>query len=333
MVARRTIMLISLLAFAGCTNLTEYDDTFFAGVIVLSSSDLSSIASMEAVEGARSICTTPDYVIVAATTGSVFVYDIETLQLLGRYAVGDPSSSGYFEIEYSSQENTVYLVGRLGNILELDVPGMGLRDMFSVCESPIDIEIADNKPYLYVACSSSDRLMEVRIENNGLSRSCQLEQTPVCMAIDQSEDSILVGTPGAAELVTTGDAGIIRRRAMDRLSRIMAVEAVPGDTVLCSVFDKYTGLRVGIILHYFPPYGVSYLVTGYRQLQGNTPTLCVDQAGSHAFVLTYTEAQSCSLVSYDCHSYTIDSRRELGGFPLDMDCRGGRLFVLTTQDY
>jgi hypothetical protein len=191
---------------------------------------------------------------VATTEGTVIRFDLESWEQTGSFNIGSPFPSGYFEIEYSPTESTVYIIGALGQILELSVPDMEFMDSFIVCETPVDIEIASGKPFFYVAGASSCRIYEVSLENNAAGRYCTLASIPTCMAIDQCQDTMLVGTIAETELVYTG-VDVMRRRRMGEFPTILAIETIPDEndeTRLCAVFDYSIG-TIATILYYFRP--------------------------------------------------------------------------------
>jgi hypothetical protein len=233
-------------------------------------------------------------------------------------------------MQYSPQEGSVYLVGAMGQLVEFSVPECEVLDVFTACQNPVDIQVALSKPYFYLADAGDSRIVEVRMENNAVSRICPLPSVPTCMTIDQSDDSILVGTLGAPELVATGDYGTISRRTMDKLPMITALGAVPEDTTICAVF-RFQEDRVGIIPFFFPPAGVYYHYLGLADLQGSIHRMCLDETGTHAFILSFIGDDSSRLVSYDCVNWVVDNQAVVPGFPLDIDCSDGKVYVLTTE--
>ncbi len=137
----------ALLILPGCTDLTEFDHALLGGIKIVSTPDLSVIHTIGNISGARSVCSLQDCFIVATMEGTLIRFDLESYQQTGSFSIGSPSSSGYFEMEYSPLESSVYIIGVLGQIVELHVPDMEIMDSFSVCETPVDIEVASGKPY------------------------------------------------------------------------------------------------------------------------------------------------------------------------------------------
>ena len=318
----------ALLVLPGCTDLTEFDHVLRSGITIIHTPDLSVIHTIEDMSGARSLCSLPDCFIAATMEGELICFDLESYQQTGSISIGNPSSSGFFEMEYSPIENSVYIIGALGQIVELHVPDMEIMDSFSVCETPVDIEVASGKPYFYVASSNSCRIYEVRQESNIVSRSCALPSSPTCMAIDHTQDSMLVGTLAETELVSTG-VSVMRRRKMSKFPTILAIETIPGsDSIrLCAVFDNPTG-NIAVIKSYFAP----PLYTGTQTIDGDIHYMCTDSAGNYAYVLSYLGDNISRLISYNCSSYFIESQIDFQGYPLDLEISpGGTLLVLTAE--
>ena len=323
----------ALLIIPGCTDLTEFDHTLKAGINIIHPPDLSIVHTIEDISGARSICGLPDCFIVATTEGTLISFDLSSYQQTGVFPIGSPSSAGYFEIEYSPTESSVYIIGALGQIIEVHVPDMTVEDNFSICETPVDIEIPTDieNPNFYVAAATLRKIFEVRRETNNITRTCNLYVSPTCMAIDQGQDTILVGTLGGTALVSIG-GGSMTRRIMNSFPEILAIEAVPNDTTLCAVFDLSTDIIATVLNYFASPLIPQPLWTGEATIDGDTHYMCAEPDGSHVYVLSYLGDNTSRLVSYNCSDYFIESQIDLPGYPLDIDISpGGTLLVLTAE--
>ncbi|MCK4505675.1 MAG: hypothetical protein KAW14_08670 [Candidatus Aegiribacteria sp.] len=324
----------AILIQSGCTDLTEFDHTLKAGINIMYPPDLSVVHTIENISGARSLCILPDCFIVATTDGTVFRFDLESWEQTGSFNIGNPSPSGYFEIEYSPSESTVYIIGALGQILEYNVPDMEFLHSFSICETPVDIEIASLKPYYYVAGANTCKIYEVSKENNLPSRYCTLASSPTCMAIDQCQDTMLVGTMGVTELVSTGP-DLMRRRLADYFPGILAIETIPDEndeTRLCAVLDYGYTVMIATVLNYWPGYSSNPLLAGFVPIEGNSHYICTDASGDYAYVLSYLGDNTSRLICYNCTYYNIESQVDIQGYPLDLEISsGGTLLVLTTE--
>ena len=324
-----------LLIIPGCTDLTEFEYSLLSGIHIFHTPDLTEVHTIENISGARSLCTLPGCFIVATTDGTVFRFDLESYEQTGFAAIGSPSSSGYFEIEYSPTESSVYIIGASGQILELSVPDMEVMDIFSVCETPVDIEISTDPTlsFFYVAGATSSKIFELKLANNAMSRSCTLPSSPTCMAISQSMDTILVGTLAETEIVSIVTGSMSRRR-MKHFPRILAVERIPTDTIFCAVFSSYSYKSLATILKFFPnPFAQEPAYTGLVGVEGDIFYMgAAESDGSRIYVLSYQGDNTSRLVSYNCIDYFIESQIELQGYPLDLEISpGGTLLVLTAE--
>ncbi len=322
----------ALLILSGCTDLTEFDYSMRAGVNIFYTPDLENVHTIENISGARSICGLPDCFVVATTDGTLIRYDLESYEQTGLFSIGSPSSAGYFEIEYSPTESSIYIIGALGRIIELHVPDMDFMDDFSVCETPVDIEIPMDieNPNFYVAGATLSRILEVKKQNNGLSRICNMTVSPVCMGI--KSDTILVGTLGNTYIVSINGAVMLQRQ-MSLFPGILAIEAIPNNTTLCAVFDQFTA-TIATVLSYFPMYFPPYtpMWIGSEAIDGEIHYMCAESDGSYVYVLSYQGDNASRLVSYNCNGYFIEKEIDLPGYPLDIAISpGGTLLVLTAD--
>ncbi len=323
----------ALLIIPGCTDLTEFDHTLKAGINIIQPPDLSIVHTVEGISGARSLCVITDCFIVATTEGLLIRFDLETRQQTGVFPIGNPSSAGYFEIEYSPTESSVYIIGALGQIIEVHVPDMTVMDSFSICATPVDIEIPTDSenPNFYVAAATLRAIFEVRRESNNINRTCNLQVSPICMAIDQDQDTMLVGTLGGTALVSIGGV-LLTRRIMNNFPAILAIEAVPNDTTLCAIFDRSFSNFATILNYFASPMSPLQLYTGIVNIYGDTHYMCAESDGSHVYVLSYLGDNSSMLISYNCGNYFIESQIYLPGYPLDLEITpGGTLLALTAE--
>jgi len=330
-------LLLSLILLCSCTDLTEFKSAIEAGVHVIDSSDLSLIGSVTGIDGARSLCLVPGSFLVASTEGSVSFYDLETLAHERTSQVDFSSPAGFSRMIYSPMENSVYLIGSLGKIIEINAQTGEVIDAFSICESPIDLLMAgNNRPYLYVADTAAERILEVRIETNGVSRFCQMLSAPRAIAEDHRPDTMFVVTLESADILSTKGAGVIYRRTLDNSMPFLAAADMPDDTVLCAVMRApYTDMVVTIPA-YFPssmPKQQDYQIwTGPVALEGDMHIIRTGADRTHAYVLSYLGNSVSRLSSYNYNTYSLDGQMDLSGYPMDLTVSvTGEILVLTTE--
>jgi len=334
MVTRNPTVPTLLLALAaGCTDLTEYDGTYSAGVYVISGPDLTISASAGPIRNARSVCPIAGHVWVATTDGRLLDYDSTTMELTATWLVGAASPSAYSEMVFSPMENSVYLIGPFGTILEIGFPDGQMEDDFSVCEAPTLMVVDDDRPYMYVSDAATDRLLEIRIETNHQSRMCQLASPPVCLCNSGNRvDTLVAGTLEGSELLSTIGPGIIRHWRFDE-SAILEVTGIPDDSIYCAVRRSSGGDEVVTLRAFLPDsMGSTFGWTGAVPIAGDLHFICSGTDMVHAYVLSYLGGSVSRLVSYDHENYLIDGTLDLQGYPMDLEMTpGGNLVVLTIE--
>ncbi len=330
MVRLSALLSIAIIVLTGCTDLTEYQSTIKAGVHVIDSSDLSILGSVTDINGARSLCLVPGSFIVASTEGSVAFYDLDTF-------AHERTGQVYSRMIYSPMESSVYLIGSLGKIIEISAQNGEVIDAFSICESPIDLLMAgDNRPYLYVVDTASERILEVRMETNGVSRFCQMLSAPRCIAEDHRPDTMFVITLESADILSTIGSGIIRRRTLEEAVPFLTAADMPDDTVLCAVIRSTDTDMVVTIPAYFPdPFQKqpTYQIwTGAVAIEGDMHLICAGADRTHAYVLSYLGNSVSRLSAYNYTTFSIDGQLDLSGYPMDITtAETGEILVLTTD--
>ena len=196
--------------------------------------------------------------------------------------------------------------------------------------SPMAIEFLPEAPFMYVADYSGSRILELRVETNGITRTCGIPANPVCLAVDGDMDTMLVGTTGATELLAVGGSGPIYKRTMSNYPALLAAQAIPNDTTLCLVFNG-TDDHLSVLYHYFPPYGSPQLWVNLGNLPGDSHFLALNETGSRAFVLSPDQAGNSLLQSFDLDSLELLDSVTVPGFPMDLTCGEEAVFALTIE--
>ena len=327
-------LLIPLLFFFGCTDLTEFELPYSGALYILSPDDFSVITKISSIPEARSLLVYPDGLLIATTRGMIHNYSLDSYDLIGEYTVGSPSPAGYMQMTYSSIEETAYLIGSMGKLLEIDLPECEVLDEFSVCQSPVEFVVPDNSSYIYVCDGPSNRLYQLSIENNSPYTSVPVYFTIHCLEPGQNPDSMLMGTSRGINLVEILAPGVLRNTIQNEPVPCIALAAVPSDTVFIGVKGYPGDYSVGVVdvinsqVH-IPPLPEYY---GQVGLTGNFHFLSIATDSTHAFVLSSNGESASRLVSYNYSTYTIDQQIDLQGFPLDLEVsEDGIIFALTAK--
>ncbi|MCD6589061.1 MAG: hypothetical protein J7K88_10980, partial [Candidatus Fermentibacteraceae bacterium] len=226
---------ICSILFLGCTNLTEYEMAFEAGLHIIAPEDLAIISTISDIPGARSLLTYPGNIFIASTEGLIYRYDSETRELVEAYQVALPSPAGFSQMVYCSLKNTAYLIGSLGKILEVSLPQCAVIDEFTVCQSPTKLTIGPGSEYLFVADGPSTRIYQVSVDNNESYDNISIYFDIFCMEPSPNPDSMLVGTSAGIDLIEVLSPTCLRGTGLNRDGPMVALAAVPDDTIFVGV--------------------------------------------------------------------------------------------------
>ena len=331
--ARMKTFLTGLLVSAilpGCTDLTEHEMAFNAGLHIISPEDFSTMGVISDMAGARSLLIYPGNFFVVSTEGTISRFDSESMGLVEVYQVGAPSPAGFSQIVFSTLKNSAYLIGAMGNIVEISMPDCTLIEEFSVCPSPVKLALGPGAQNLFVADGPSSRIHQVSISNNKAYDNVSIYFTINCMSPFQNPDSMLVGTSDGVALIEVLGPTDIRGSMLGTPIFFLDLVAVPNDTVFVGVSSSRVGIFDLYPLSLTPPESPFY---GKVELEGSNHILAMGQDWQHAYVLSYLSDQGISrLVSYRYNSHTISQEVDIPGYPLDLKVSGnGYIYVLTTE--
>jgi len=325
-------MLCSVL-FPGCTNLTEHEMSFEAGLHFIAPEDFTIISTISDIPGARSLMMYPGNIFIASTEGLIYRYDSETRELVEVYQVASPSPAGFSQMVYCSLKNTAYLIGPLGKILEVSLPQCTVIDEFTVCQSPTKLAIGPGSEYLFVADGPSTRVHQVSIDNNEAYDNVWIYFDIFCMEPSPNPDSMLVGNSAGVDLIEVLSPTDLRGTGLYREGAMVALAAVPDDTIFVGV----KGIRnasVGIVDVFIPQFVEPPPPEFYEaiEIDGTAHFLAMGQDWQHAYVLSYLGDNSSRLISYNYRFSETPLELDLPGFPLDLKVSGdGVIYALTTE--
>ena len=321
---------VLLLLLSGCTDLTEYDMAFKAGLHIISSEDFSTLQVISDLNGARCLLMYPSNLFVLSTEGTVSRYDSGNMELIEEYQIGSPSPAGFSDIVYCDLKNSAYLIGSLGSIMEISLPGCTVLDEFFVSQSPIELELAPGSGNLFVADGPSNRIHQVSVNNNTTHDNVALYYTFKCMGSSQNPDTMIVGTSGGVYLIDVLSPVDIRSKFLKEVSPIREIIPIPDDTLLVGISSSND---VGIFYLFNPPAvpPLPYFWGGQR-IQGDQYKIAMGKDWQHAYVLTYLGNEVSRLYAYNYRSYLITQTVDIPGVPLDLEVSGdGTIYALTTQ--
>lgn len=344
MIKLAVVILIALL-ITGCINVTEHEVGYAAGLQVFSANDFSPLMVIPDIPGARSLLIYPGNIFVVSTEGKIFRYDSETTELIEEYQIAAASAAGFSEIVYCSKNNSAYLIGAHGNILEISLPDCTVLDEFSVCQAPVKLALASGSRNLFVADGTTSRVFQVTTSNNSVPGSVELffnihlmEVLPVTSS--QITDSMIVSTTDGLSMVEAWGPGNLRSFYLEKYSNHAFLEfaAVPYDSFFVAIYhsishDYYSVGTYRLTVPYVtPPAPPALKFFGQQRISNNVNMLSMGNDNQHAYVLSYLGDNTSRLSAYNYRTYEITREVEIPGYPIDIKVSGGgNIYVLTAH--
>lgn len=320
---------VSLLSSIGCTDLTEYEIAINAGLYVISPNDFTQINTVSNLSGASALLLEGEDLFILSTEGFIYRFDTLTMEQTGEFTIGVPSAAAYSKIVFSNTKHTAYLIGNLGNIIEISIPDCTVIDEFSVCESPIELLLATDSEYLFVADGPSSKLHQVAINGNTRRSNVFLYYPILSMAACENPDSFVVGTSDGLNYVEVlPTSGLRSGRLTSEGKAYSAMEAVLEDTILVGMRNNF----VGIIDAFHPePMPGPYFYDA-REVPGSYFSVAMGRDFEHAYILSYIGNNTSRLTSYNYLSSEEPMELDLNGYPIDLKVsESGDIYVLTTE--
>ena len=322
---------LGLLYFAlntGCTDITEFDN-LVCGTITVYSEDFTVVAQLQGIEEARKLLIYPGFVFVVKGDGYIDKYSSETLELLGSYKIGQPSPAGYYHCAFSPSESSLYVVGSVGNIIEVSIPDCSVVDDFNVCASPVHISASNTNPaYLYISSGTSNTVWAVKASTNNPVDSWEFPGGITCIEASESDTTLVSTEYGTYRLQFLTAGGLT---AIGQLSEcLLAIEYFPW----YECFAAVNAYQIGIVKTVIDPATLlPFMFFGYEfSIEGYNHILACDN-DRYAYVLSYLGENMSRIVKYDMAWEQIVEQFDLNGIPLDMDVSGsGLIYVLTMEN-
>ena len=317
------------LLLPACSNFTEYSGTPSAGLLILDPDNLEIVATLDGIEGGRTLCAGLDLeFFVSSTSGELHVYNAATAERDTSFVIGAGSSAGYGSMAYIPMTNSVYIIGALGTILEVDMDDFSVTDDFTAGSSPAFMTPSRDFDYVYITDPLNNKVHAVRTTSNTVQKTWLFTRTPTVMSTcTMGSDTLLISTtdPKGVAYIQPADFTSFSRRAnlpptsdmarSDFLNLIFAAHPRYG----------YPSGAVSVIDSLFPAFSVRNTIT----VPGNPALLATHNDGLHLFILATGDSDGCTLYSYHLTQSALENSVELPGTPVDMILAGNRLVILT----
>lgn len=331
---------IAVLLASSCTNITEYELIYSAGLNVISPEDFSVVASFPEVKSARCMMPHQGLMYVVSSEGFIYSYDLDSLTLIDQHQIGPPTPSGYNKMIFCPWDNSAYLIGALGYILQLSLPDCEVIDQFSVCASPVDLAITSGTPgYLWVVDGQANSIDQVLPITNVSCHTVNIPDHYRIQCIEPSSfypDSLLVGTSDGICRIEVLSAGNVRLTwAADLFTSWQSLCSIPYDSNFVAIkggnAHQVGELCVYDLGTYIIPPPKFYNVD---MIDGESFLTAAANDGMHVYALSYVGDGTSRLVSYRYSDppYGIDREADFQGYPLDLKVSDtGMIYVLTYQ--
>lgn len=317
------------LLLTACSNFTEYSGTPSAGLLLLDPDDLTILGTLDGIEGGRALCAGSDLeFFVSSTSGELHVYNAQTLSLDTAMVIGPGSSAGYGSMAYIPMTNSVYVIGALGTMLEVDIDEYAVTDEFTAGSSPAFLTPSRGFDFVYVTDPILNKVHAVRTTSNTVQKSWLLAHTPTVMCANtMASDTLLIST--------NDPRGVAYVQPADFSSPARKVNLAPASDIARSDFLNlmfaahprygYPTGTVSVIDSLFPAFSVRNTVT----VPGNPAFVTTHFDGLRLLILSTGESGGCTLYSYHLTQSVLLNSVDLPGTPIDMIMAGNRLVILT----
>jgi hypothetical protein len=300
------------------------------GVLTVYTEDFEVLNELHGLQEARQIFLYPGFVFVITGEGFIEKFDSETLELLGSYMIGQPSPAGYSLCAFSPRENTLYVTGSLGNIIEVSIPDCSVVDEFTVCSSPTGISATNTYPaYLYVIDGSTNTVLVVRCSTNTLAAYKEIVGETFCIETSES-DTTLVGTEvGCCVLCLSPSGALYTSNPQALNSEFHELEYFAWSGVFAAVTSGTLGV-IEVIedpeLH-TPAIAWDPVVS----IAGTYHMLACDQ-NRYCYVASYLGNSVFRLIQFDMTFRCVTDQIDIIGNPLDFAVSGNGLIYVLSQE-
>ncbi len=333
-----TIILIAV-CLLSCSNITEQEMIYDAGLHIVSAESMQIVKTIPGIRNASALMIYPGKLFMASRDGIVRCYDSNDLSLLGEYNVGAASPAGYSDLVFSPTENTAYLIGAMGKILELSIPDCEVLDEFSVSQAPVLLAVTSGVPGdLWVVDGPHNTIDRVDIQVNESSKTMNLSSYTIIQSIEPSgyySDSLLVGTShGIYKLEATeyGNTRLVYLARYGSSSSWTGFCSIPHDSNYIAIKN---GTTIGELCVYdnglpYPAVGLSN--TSY--IEGNGWITAAGNDYINMYALGSLGDGTCRLYRYTYigPSYGVNGYADFNGYPVDMKISdSGQIYILTVE--
>ncbi|MCD4848933.1 MAG: hypothetical protein K8R76_12170 [Candidatus Aegiribacteria sp.] len=328
------IVLIITLAFLfGCHQVAEFETGATSGVSFVRTSDYTVETVVSGLEGARSICSNGNNEFLVATTeGVLYRVNSQSMVVESSFLIGIPSGSGYSEIIRSTQDNSIYILGPAGKIIEWSLNHNYVIDEFYTGPNPVDICVSpDGSNHIFVIDSGDQTIRKVMTSSNTVIEESNLYHTP-------SSVSGYTACPEFVLVACSDDTGSVCLLDVETLNLHTAtftgmpcgeITSSQNDSVFCIIHPGTGSSDGGATLVRARPVP-EYME--YFPIAGTPVSLCSYPYGSYFYIASLKDGDTVITV-LNGDTFQAETEFTIDGFPFDITThRNGEYLLVLTSD-
>ncbi len=315
------------LLLAACNNFSEYSSAPQAGLIFLDPITLAVEGTLDGVEGGTSICATgPTTFCVASNTGRMFLYDADTMTPDTSFVIGLEQSAGYGDMLYVPWKSSIYIIGAMGSILEIGIPGGEEKAELTFASNPSHLSMNQTATFLYVTDPSNRSVYRMSISSNVLYKTFVLERTPVGTACcTRGLDTLLIATSDPAGVGYVQPVESVFRREVAYRPTVDIEATTPFHGLICGLHANPSGSGTLSLVDSLQPFSIARNVV----FPGTPRVLYNHTDEQRLYIISVEEVGTFRVMCYNKDFEQFENSVELPGYPVDMTSAGNRLVILT----
>ncbi len=328
-----TVFVIALAGLFGCHQMAEFETGATSGVSFIRTSDYTVETVMPGLEGARLICSNGNNEFLVITTGGVlYRVNSQLMAVESSFLIGTPSGNGYSEIIRSPLNNSIYILGPAGKIIEVSLNGNYVKDEFYTGPNPVDLCISpDGGNHIFVIDSGDQTIRKVMTSFNTVLEESNLYHIP-------SSVSGYAAFPEFVLVACSDDSGSVCQLDVETLNLYYAIftgmpcgeiTSSENDSIFC-ITHPGTGSSDGgatlVRATPMPEYKEYFPITG-------TPvSLCSHPCYPYFYIASLKDGDTVITV-LNGDTFQVETEFNIVGFPFDITTHrnGEYLLVLTSE--
>lgn len=327
------IVVITLAGLFGCHQVAEFETGATSGVSFIRTSDYMVETVVPGLEGARSIRSNGNNeFLVATSNGALYRVNSQTMAVDTCFLIGTPSGNGYNVIIRSPQQNSIYILGSAGKLIEVGLNNNFVKDEFYTGPNPVDLCISpDGSNHIFVIDSGDQTIRKVMTSSNTVIAESNLYHIP-------SSVSGYVAFPEFVLAACSDDTGSVYMMDVETLILYSAIStgmpcegiaSSQNDSVFCVTHTGTGSSDGGATLVRATPFP-EYLE--YFPITGTPVSLCSHPFNSNFYVASLKDGDTVITV-LNGDTFQVETEFTIKGLSFDITThRNGEYLLVLTSD-